>query len=137
MKRIAFGGILTAFLILWQPGSAHLAEERGLTGWKTVKDFKVLKLWEEPSLGPKSPEIAIMQLSAERQKELQSDPLAFYGKYEIFKPSRSDFSKGQFVIQLNEYKSASNDDYFAVAMHDLHTYSGIASFGVDQVVPIK
>jgi len=133
MKRILFGGILTAFLILWQPGFARLAQEKVPTGWKTVADFKVLKLWEEPSLGPKEPQIAIMQLSVERQKELQSDPLAFYKKYEIFKPSYSDLSKGQFVIQLGESRSASDDPYLVVVVHDSHTYSASASFAVDQV----
>jgi hypothetical protein len=134
MKRILFGGILTTFLILWQPGSAHLAQEKVSTGWKTVSDFKVVKLWEEPSLGPKEPQIAIMQLSVERQKELQSDPLAFYKKYEIFRP-QSDLSKGQFVIQLGDskYASASDDPYVAVVVHDSHTYSASASFGVDQI----
>jgi len=132
MKRIVLGGFLTAFLILWQPGPAHLAQDKGLTGWKTVADFKVLRLWEEPSLGPKEPQIAIMQLSVERQKELQCDPLTFYKKYDIFKPY-SDFSKGQFVIQLGESKSASDDPYVAVVVHDSHTYSGSASFGVDQI----
>jgi hypothetical protein len=132
MKRILFVGILTTFLILWQPGSAHLAQEKVSTVWKTVADFKVVKLWEEPSLGPKEPQIAIMQLSAERQQELQRDPLAFYKKYEIFKPAYSDLSKGQFVIQLGDSKYASGDPYFAVVVHDSHTYSASASFGVDQ-----
>jgi hypothetical protein len=133
MKRILFGGILTAFLILWQPGSAHLTQEKVPTGWRTVADFKVVKLWEEPSLGPKEPQIAIMQLSAERQKELQRDPLAFYKKYEIFKPTHSDLSKGQFVIQLGESKKESDDPYVAVVLHDSHTYSASASFGVDVI----
>jgi hypothetical protein len=131
MKRILFGGILTAFLIFLQPGSANLAQEKVSTGWRTVSDFKVLRLWEEPSLGPKEPQIAIMQLSAERQKELQCDPLAFYKKYDIFRPSYSDFSKGHFVIQLGEPKSASADPYITVAVHDSHTYSGSGSFGFD------
>jgi hypothetical protein len=74
-----------------------------------------------------------MQLSAERQKELQRDPLAFYKKYEIFKPSYSDLSKGQFVIQLGESKKESDDPYFAVVLHDSHTYSASASFGVDVI----
>jgi len=133
MKRILFGGILTALVILWQPGPAPLAQEKVSPGWKAVADFKVLRLWEEPSLGPKEPQIAIMQLSADRQKELQSDPLAFYKKYDIFRPSYSDFSKGQFVIQLGESKSASDDPYLTVAVHDSHTYSGAGSFGVDLV----
>jgi len=76
-------GILAAFLILWQPGSAHLSQEKALSGWKTEADFKV-RLWQELSLGSKEPQIAIMQLSAERQKELECDPLAFYKKYNIF-----------------------------------------------------
>jgi hypothetical protein len=132
MKRILFGGIVTTFLILWQPGSAPLAQEKVVIGWKAVSDFKVLRLWLEPSLGPKEPQIALLQLSLDRQKELQCDPLAFYKKYDIFTPSRSDFSKGQFVLQLGESKSAS-DPYVAVVVHDLHTYSGSASFGVDQI----
>src|SRR5215831_4005560 len=101
MKRILFGGILTAFLILWQPGSARLTQEKGPIAWQTVADFKVLKLWEDPSLGP---------------KELQSDPLAFYKKYEIFKPSYSDFSKGQFVLQLSDPKAGSYDPYLVVVV---------------------
>jgi len=133
MKRILFGGILTAFLILWQPGSARLTQEKGPIAWQTVADFKVLKLWEDPSLGPKEPQIALMQLSLDRQKELQSDPLAFYKKYEIFKPSYSDFSKGQFVLQLSDPKAGSYDPYLVVVVHDSHTYSGSASFGVDQI----
>lgn len=135
MKRILFVGILTALFILWQPSSKNLAQEKGPApiGWKVVRDIKVLKLWEDPNLGPTWPQIAILQLTVEQQKELSCDPLAFYKKYEIFKPSYSDYSKGQFVIQLSESKSSSDDPYFVVVVHDSHTYSGTASFGVDAV----
>ena len=135
MKRILFVGILTAFSILWQPGSAHLAQEKVSPpmAWKTVSDFKVLRLWEEPGPGPKEPQIAILQLSADRQKELACDALAFYKKYDIFKPSYSDYSKGQFVVQINEPKSSSYDPYIVVVVHDSHTYSASASFGVGEV----
>ena len=101
--------------------------------WKTLGNFKVLRLWEEPNLGPKEPQIALLQLSYDSQKELQCDPLAFYKKYDIFAPSQSDFSKGQFVLQLGESTSESGHPYFAVVVHDSHTYSGSASFGVDQI----
>jgi len=37
------------------------------------------------------------------------------------------------VLQLGESKSESGHPYFAVVVHDLHTYSGSASFGVDQI----
>lgn len=131
MKRILFGGILSAFLLFLASGSAQLGQERVSTGWRTAGDFKVLRLWEEPRFGPKEPQIAIMQLSAERQRELQCDPLAFYKKYEIFRPSHTDFSKGQFVIQLGEPKPASAGPYIAVAVHDSNTYSGTGSFGFD------
>lgn len=131
MNRILFAGILAAFL-LWQPGSSPLAQNKGLTAWKTVEDFKVLRLWEEPSLGPKEPQVAVLQLSAKREKELQCDPLAFYRKYKIFYPV-SDFSKGQFVIQLGESKSSSSDPDIVVVVHDSHTYSAVASFGVDEI----
>jgi hypothetical protein len=136
MKRILFVGILTAFLILWQPGSTHLAREKGQApiSWKTVSDFKVFRLWEQPGVGPKEPQIAILQLSSERQKELACDPLAFYKKYDIFKPY-SDLSKGQFVVQLGEggSKYASKDPYIVIVVHDMHTYSATGSFAVDQI----
>lgn len=131
MNRILFAAILAAFLV-WQPGSSPLAQDKGSPGWKTVEDFKVLKLWEEPNVGPKEPQVAILQLSAARQKELQCDPLAFYKKYKIFYPL-SDFSKGQFVIQLGESRPTPSDPYIAVVVHDSHTYSAVASFGVDEI----
>jgi hypothetical protein len=132
MNRILFAGILAAFLV-WQPGSSPLAQDKDSTGWRTVKDIKVLKLWEDPKLGPKEPQVALLQLSAERQKELQCNPLEFYKKYEIFPGKGSDFSKGQFVIQLNDYKSGSSDPDIVVVVHDSHTYSAVASFGVDEI----
>jgi len=129
MNRILFAGILSAFL-MWQTPSSSPAPDKSTPGWKVVADFKVLKLWEDPNLGPKEPQVAILQLSADRQKELQNDPLAFYKKYNIFYPL-SDYAKGQFVIQLGESKSS--DPYVAVVVHDSHTYSALASFGVDDV----
>jgi hypothetical protein len=138
MNRILFAGILAAFLV-WQPGSSPLAQDKGSTGWKSVEDFKVLKLWEDRSLGPTEPQIAILQLfSADRQKELQCDPLAFYKKYNIFVPSESDFSKGQFVIKLVDYKGgaskpAAGDPYVVMVIHDSHTYSAAASVEVDEI----
>src|SRR5262249_18433714 len=132
MNRILFTGILAAFLV-WQPGSSPLAQDKGLTGWKAVEDFKVLRLWEEPSLGPKWPQIALLQLSAERQKELQWNPLEFYKKYKIFDPSKSDFSRGQFVIQVSESPSGPKDPYIVAIVHDSRTYSAFASFWVDKI----
>jgi hypothetical protein len=132
MNRILFAGIVAAFLV-WQPGSSPLAQDRGSTGWKTVKDIKVLKLWEDPKLGPKEPQVALLQLSAEKQKELQCNPLEFYKKYEIFPGKGSDFSKGQFVIQFGEPKSGASDPYIVAVVHDSRTYSAVASFGVGEI----
>lgn len=132
MKRVLFTGILAAFLV-WQPGSSPSAQDKGLTGWKAVEDFKVLKLWEAPNLGPKWPQIALLQLSAERQKELQCNPLEFYKKYKIFVPSKSDFSQGQFAIQISEPKLSHSDPYIVTVVHDSRTYSAVASFGVDEI----
>ncbi len=150
MKRILVGGILTAFLVLLPLGPTHLAREKksvpeekpkGATEkapiqWKKVGDFQALKLWET-DLGPKSPQIVILQLSKERQIELQSDPLNFYKKYGIFSPAVSDQTRGYSVLRLVEdkagYRAGSTDPVIAVVVHDDDTYSGFASFEVAQI----
>jgi len=131
MNRILFAGILAAFLA-WQPGSSPLSQDKGSTTWKEVDGVKVLKLWLEPNLGPKEPQIAVLQLSGEKQKELQCDQLAFYKRYKIFDP-QSEYSDGQFVIKLGQYKSTTNDPYIVVVVHDSRTYSASASFGVEEI----
>ena len=150
MKRILVGGILTAFLVLLPLGPARLAQEKQpapqekpkgtlkkpLIRWKKVADFQALKLWET-DLGPKSPQIVILQLSKERQIELQSDPLKFYEKYGIFSPAVSDQTRGYSVLRLVEdkagYKTGSTDPVIAVVVHDDDTYSGFASFEVAEI----
>jgi hypothetical protein len=132
INRILFAWVIAAFLV-WQPKPSLFAQDKGSSAWKSVEDFKVLKLWEEPNLGPKEPQVAILQLSAERQKELQCDPLAFYKKYKIFYPKVSDLSKGQFVIQLGDSKPSPGDPYIVVVTHDSHTYSAFAAFSVDGI----
>ena len=150
MKRILVGGILTAFLVLLPLSPARLAQEKQpppegkpkgalkkpLIRWKKVKDFQVLKLWET-DLGPQWPQIVVLQLSKVRQIELQSDPLKFYEKYEIFSPAVSDQTRGYSVLRLVEdkagYRAGSTDPVIAVVVHDDDTYSGFASFEVAQI----
>jgi len=146
MKRILVGGILTAFMVLLPPGPARFAQEKQpaaeqkpkspqkkpLTPWKKVGDFQALKLWET-DLGPQSPQIVILQLSRERQIELQSDPLKFYKKYGIFSPAVSDQARGYSVLRLVEDKAGTTDPIVAVAVHDPGTYSGFASFEVAEI----
>lgn len=145
MKRILVGGILTAFLVVLPLSPARLAQEKQPAPeekakgamkkpvrWKKVADFQALKLWET-DLGPQSPQIVILQLSRERQIELQSDPLKFYKKYGIFSPAVSDQTRGYSMLRLVEDKAGSTDPIIAVAVHDDDTYSGVASFEVAQI----
>ena len=146
MKRILVGGILAVFLVLLPLGPARLAQEKqtapeqkpkgpqkkSVTPWKKVGDFQALKLWEN-DFGPQSPQIAILQLSRERQIELQSDPLKFYKKYEIFSPAFSDQTRGYSVLRLVKDNAGSTDPLIVVVVHDDDTYSGFASFGVAKI----
>src|SRR5258708_2495234 len=132
MKRILFCSVLVAFLLLLQPSPASVAEEKQRTGWKTVEDFKVLKMWEQRQ-GPKWPQVAMLQLSNERFKELESDPLAFYKKHEIFGPSRSDRDQGHAVFNLLGYSAKSKDDVFVIIVHDGTTWSAFAGFEVSNI----
>ena len=132
MKRILFWSVLVASLMLWQPGPASVAEEKQRTGWKTTDDFKVLKMWEQPE-GPKWPQVALLQLSNEKFKELEKDPLSFYKKYEIFKPSSTDRDQGHAVFNLVRYPTKSKDDVLAVVVHDVDTWSAFAGFEVSSI----
>jgi hypothetical protein len=146
MKRILVGGLLTAFLVLLPLSPARLAQEKQpapeekpkgavkkpLIRWKKVADFQALKLWET-DLGPQWPQIVILQLSRERQIELQSNPLKFYKKYEIFNPAVSDQTRGYSMLRLVEDKAGSTDPLIAVVVHDPGTYSGFASFEVAEI----
>ena len=132
MKRILFWCVLVASLMLLQAGPASVAEEKQPTGWKTAGDFKVLKMWEQPQ-GPKWPQVALLQLSNERFKELENDPLSFYKKYEIFKPSSSDRDQGHAVFNLVRYPAKSKDDVFVIIVHDVDTWSGFTGFEVSSI----
>jgi hypothetical protein len=148
MKRILVGGILAVFLVLLPLGPARLAQEKQPAPeekpkgtpkkpqirWKKVaEDFQVLKLWEIPELGPKEPQIVILQLSRKRQIELQSDPLKFYKTYRIFDPTPSDQTRGYSVLRLVKDDAGSTDPIIAVVVHDPGTYSGFASFEVADI----
>ncbi len=131
MKRILIVGMLAASLLLLQASPARMAQEKPPAGWQTVKDFKVLKLWEVPKLGPRWPEIAILQLSNERRKELEGDSLAFLRKYQIFK--QVEEVRGHFVLRLlgeKKEKAAGDDPYIAIVVHDETTYAGVGAFEV-------
>lgn len=132
MKRIVMGGVLVASLVLLRPISAPLAEEKPPSGWKVVGDFKALKLWET-ELGPHWPQITLLQLSSERLKELQSDQLAFYTKYNIFGPTPCDNAVGHFVVRLVAPKTQSKDPAIVVAAHDSDTYCASAAFEVSDI----
>jgi hypothetical protein len=132
MKRILFCGVVVASLMLLQPGRVSVAEEKQLTGWKTAGDFKILKMWEQPQ-GPQWPQIAILQLSKERFKDLENDPLSFYKKYDLFKPSSSDHDQGHAVFNLVGYPAKSQDDVFVIIAHDVGTWSAFSGFEVSSI----
>lgn len=135
MKRILVGGMLAASLILLQPSPAPLAEEKAAQGWTTDKDgIKVLRLWQMPNLGPRWPEIALMQLTDRQQAELQENPLQFLRKHHIFD---TDLVIGQFSVRLMDPRDKAKDATITVAAHGSATYSGVASFQVDEIVDLK
>ncbi len=129
MKRILLVGVLAAFMIL-QAIPAGMGESKRPARWQTVADFKVLKLWES-DLGPRWPEIALLQLGKERQKELQSDPLAFLQKYKIF--PKIDEVRGYSTLKLTYPRTASYDPWIAAVVHDEATYGGVADFAVREI----
>ena len=133
MKRIVFCVILSGVLVLLRPTTAYVTPDKPASPWQTLgKDSKILKLWET-DMGPKVPQIALLQLSQETEQELESDSLKFYDKYRIFSPQKSDRDQGHAVFRLTEYKAAGKDPLFAVAIHDVDTYSGFASFAVADI----
>jgi hypothetical protein len=132
MKRLVFCGLLAGALILLEAAPAHVATDKGPTTWQTVEaGFKVLKLWEQRSLGPKEPEIAILQLSEDKQKELEHDPLGFLRKYKVF--PKVDVVRGHFTLRLPEDKAPGKDPAITVVVHDPGTYAGFASFEINAI----
>ncbi len=132
MKRILFGGILTAFFVLLQPTRVPLADEKKApTPWEMAGDFKVLRVWKTTALELRYPEVAMLQLTEKSRIELQTNPLAFLQKYNIF--DKTDSVQGQFAVRLIEPKSASKDPMFAVVVHDLGTYSAVCTFEVTDI----
>jgi hypothetical protein len=104
-----------------------LAEEKTVTRWQTVADFEVLKLWET-ELGPRWPEIAILQLSNERHLEVQRDPLAFLRKYNIIE--KADGVRSHSVTRIVDEKTGLNDSsnsWIVTIVHDSTTYSDVGS----------
>jgi hypothetical protein len=131
MRRMVFCGLLAGALILLEATPAQLAADKPPTAWQTVEDFKVLKLWEHSSLGPKEPEIAILQLSEDREKELEHDALGFLRKYKIF--PKVDVVRGHFVLRLPESKAEGKDPSIIVVVHDPGTYAGFGSFEINAI----
>ncbi len=147
MNRILVGGILTAFLLLFQPSLARMAQDKAPVDqekvkaapekrpahWETVQKIKMLRLWGTKQ-GPDWPQIAILQLSRGQQKELESEPLAFYEKYQVFGPYKVEHAQGHFMLRLiKEDKAGSTDPVIAVVVHDQDTYSGFALFEVAEI----
>lgn len=134
MKRILFCALVIGFFVLMRPAPASVTPDKSAPFWQPLaKDSKILRLWDT-STGPAWPQIAIMQLSDDLHAELQRDPLAFYKKYEVFKPYTSDHDQGHAVFRLySELSGDAKDPTYTVAMHDTTTYSGFASFQVSKV----
>jgi hypothetical protein len=131
MKRIMFCGLLAGALILLEATPARVAADKAPTTWQTVEDFKVLKLWEHSSLGPKEPEIAILQLSEDREKELEHDALGFLRKHKIF--PKVGVVRGHFVLRLPERKVEGKDPSIVVVVHDPDCYAGFGSFEINAI----
>jgi len=85
--------------------------------WVTLKSgLKVLRLWE--SVGPKKPEIALLQLSPSQYKEFAGDPKAFLNAHHIF-PNDVNKIVAQSALSLDKgYDDLVTDDVLMVLEHD-------------------
>jgi hypothetical protein len=138
MKRILFAGMLAASLILLQPSSAPFAQnQKAEKGWRVEKtksgEIKVLRLWRVPGLGPQWPQIALMQLTSAQEAELKTNPLKFLQENHIFENTEAVLA--EFSVRLMEPKAKGKDPALVVAGHGSVTYSGVATFEVDNIVP--
>lgn len=115
---------------------AGKARELPQAAWTTIEPgLKVLRLWKT-SAGPRWPEIAVMQISVERNQQLERDPLGFIKKNNIF--DKVDEVRGHSVLRLiSEGKYGDDPDgmYVTVIVHDVRTYAGYASFEVQAMKP--
>jgi hypothetical protein len=76
-RKIVFD--VAVVLVLLSPASAQKSPPE----WKTLEPgLQVLRLWE--SIGPDQPQIANLQLSSDKYKELRGDPKGFIDGHNIF-----------------------------------------------------
>jgi hypothetical protein len=130
MKRILIGILFFVACLFLRTGPASVANEKPQTNWQAVDDgFKVLRLWKVKEDGPRYPEIAVLQLSEKWEQSLESDPLGFLKKYNIF--DKVDEVRGHVAMHLaHDNVKKPPTPYLTVVVHDLGTYAGFAAFEV-------
>lgn len=147
MNRIVVIVALVCSLLLVQATRSVIAHQEEVTkqevgkarelppaAWEKIDSgLKVLRLWKT-SAGPRWPEIAILQISAKRHKELEQNPLDFISTNRIFDKVHEVRGHSEFRL-IQEGKRSDDPDgvYVTVITHPIHTYAALASFEVGAV----
>ena len=126
MKRILLWSALIVSLLILQPATSSIADEKPKGGWRTVKDVQMLRLWEQPD-GLKLPYAVVLKLSSAQFAELEKNPLAFYKTYDVFPAPYSDRDQGHATFNLVSDPKA-QDGILVMAVHDVGTYSAFVGF---------
>jgi hypothetical protein len=125
MNRVIVFDVAVVLMLL-SPASAQKSQPE----WKTLEPgLQVLRLWE--SIGPKQPQIAILQLTSEKYKELKQDPKTFVDGHNIF------YEKVRPGASLTEMLEAAEGyaGEWAVSCFHLESYARCSSFPVEPKWP--
>jgi hypothetical protein len=139
MMRIKTLSLFVLFMLFFLVGGGSFArqtqrKELSKSDWKTLdKNVKALKLWE--TAGPEWPQIAILRLSADKHRELESDPMEFIKKYKIFDTMNGIAGHSEFRLTERKYAGADDPDglWMTVIEHDITSYVAYTSFEVTAI----
>ena len=111
--------------------SVEPATEKPRPSWESLAEgVQALRLWE--TIGPEWPQIAVLQLSSERYKELQQNPKAFVDKHKIF-PQAVQPLKG--CTELLAPPQGYTGSWTIVPFHRLHSLMRCAAFPAETTEP--
>jgi len=84
-----------------------------VTNWEKVDEgTRVVRLW--PTIVPHWPEIAVLQLSAEKYKSLKEKPSEFLNNSHIFS---KEVRPGSHCLEMVDPPSGDPDSYYAISVH--------------------
>lgn len=105
--------------------------EKRAARWETLAEgLQALRLWE--AIGPDWPQIAILQLSSERYKELQQNAKAFVDKHKIF---HQDVQPLERCTELEAPPPGYSGSWIVAAPHRLMSRMRCAAFPAERTAP--